>query len=78
MVIRIKVSKTCKIEDDFKILGYSFMQTPMTGVGYGWVERAIAHKGMADQLKVTLSQMILGNFYIANINIPYHYPEQKI
>jgi hypothetical protein len=29
-------------------------------------------------LKVALSQKILENFYIANINIPNHYPEQKI
>ena len=30
------------------------------------------------ELKVALSQKILENFYIANINIPNHYPEQKI
>ena len=29
-------------------------------------------------LKVVLSQKVLGNFYIANINIPNHYPVQKI
>ena len=29
-------------------------------------------------LKVALSQKILENFYIAYINIPNHYPEQKI
>ena len=29
-------------------------------------------------LKVALSQKILENFYISNINIPNHYPEQKI
>ena len=29
-------------------------------------------------LKVALSQKILENFHIANINIPNHYPEQKI
>ena len=29
-------------------------------------------------LKVALSQKILENIYIANINIPYRYPEQKI
>ena len=28
-------------------------------------------------LKVALSQKILENFYIADINIPYDYPEQK-
>ena len=32
----------------------------------------------ADMLKVALSQKILENFYISNINIPNHYPEQKI
>ena len=29
-------------------------------------------------LKVALSQKILENFYISNVNIPNHYPEQKI
>ena len=29
-------------------------------------------------LKVALSQKILEKFYISNINIPDHYPEQKI
>ena len=29
-------------------------------------------------LKVASSQKILDNFYIYNINIPNHYPEQKI
>ena len=29
-------------------------------------------------LKVALSQKILENFYISNINIPNHYPEQEI
>ena len=29
-------------------------------------------------LKVALSQKILENFYISNIDIPNHYPEQKI
>ena len=30
------------------------------------------------ELKVALSQKILKNFFIAKINIPNHYPEQKI
>ena len=29
-------------------------------------------------LKVALSQKILENFYVSNINIRNHYPEQKI
>ena len=29
-------------------------------------------------LKVALSQKILEDFYYSKINIPYHYPEQKI
>jgi hypothetical protein len=29
-------------------------------------------------LKVALSQKILKNFFVAKINIPNHYPEQKI
>ena len=31
-----------------------------------------------DGLKVALSQKILENFYLSNMNIPSHYPEQKI
>ena len=30
------------------------------------------------KIKVALSQKILKNFFIAKINIPNHYPEQKI
>ena len=30
------------------------------------------------RLKVDLSQKILENFYFSKINIPNHYPEQKI
>ena len=37
----------------------------------------LTHKNMI-YLKVALSQKILENFSIANINIPNHYPGQKI
>ena len=29
-------------------------------------------------LKVAFSQKMLENFYVSNMNIPIHYPEQKI
>ena len=39
--------------------------------------KPLSHQDMV-LLKVALSQKILVNFYISNINIPNHYPEQKI
>ena len=37
-----------------------------------------SNKRVQVQVKVALSQKILVNFYVSNINIPNHYPEQKI
>ena len=40
--------------------------------------QTFSHDMKRHLLKVALSQKILENFYVANINIPNHYPEQKI
>ena len=37
-----------------------------------------SNKRVQVQVKVALSQKILEKFYVSNINIPNHYPEQKI
>ena len=42
------------------------------------VKETVASKARRYVLKVTLSQKVLKNFFVAKINIPNHYPEQKI
>ena len=52
-----------------KWLGYMYKITMIIGH---------SNKRVQVQVKVALSQKILENFYVSNINIPNHYPEQKI
>ena len=42
------------------------------------VKETVASKARRYVLKVALSQKVLKNFFVAKINIPNHYPEQKI